>query len=118
MQVDSFRISINLIDENTNDKKFIKNLMQEYYSDAFLEYFYQRDNKNKLELIIRNNPLGLFTIKKLIERFHPWIKIYGQKQLIKPDFPKEFWKPINEGGIGKKWSKKVEARILKLDWKI
>jgi len=118
MEFDSFRIIIDLIDYNNKDRQYIYNLINVYYSDAFLEKEYQRDNKNKLELIIKCKPLGLFVIKKLIDKFHPWIKIYGQKQFIKPDFPEEFWKPIEEGGIGEKWSEKMEKRIKKLNWMI
>ena len=118
MRFDSFRINIDLLDNNPNNRTYINKLAKEYYSDAFLEKKYLMANKKRVELIIRNTALGLFVIKKLIEKFHPWIKIFGQKQLIKPDFPKEFWKPINEGGIGKKWSKIVEDRIKKLNWEI
>ena len=118
VEFDSFRIIIDLIDNITNNKQYLYSLFNDSYPDAFLKKEYLVANKKKIELIIKNSTLGIFVIKKIIDKFHPWIKIFGQKQLIKPDFPKEFWKPINEGGIGKKWSKKVEKRIKGLNWKI
>jgi len=118
MNIDSFRILIDLIYDNNKNKRFIHSLINVSYPDAFLEKRYSYNNKNQIELIIKNIPLGLFVIKKLIDRFHPWIKIYGQKKLIKPDFPEEFWKPSNEGGIGEKWSREMKKRIQNLNWKI
>lgn len=118
MVYDSFRIIVDVIDNITNNKQFIYSLVNTTYPSAFISFSYQTDNKNKAEFIIKNNSLGIFVIKKLIDRFHPWIKIFGQKQLLKPDFPGELWKPKNEGGICEKWSQKVEEMIKKLDWKI
>lgn len=115
MEFDSFRVIIELIDSD-KEKNFLYNTIYVYYPDAILGIEEKEKNKLKIELIIKNDDLGLFVIKKLIDRFHPWIKIYGEKLLIKPDFPEEFWKPIEEGGIGEKWTPKTRKRIKNLKW--
>ena len=55
-------------------------------------------------LMIKNTGRGIFLVKKIIEKFDPWVTLKIQDTLHKHHIPKEFWE-MNQ------WTKEREREF-------
>ncbi len=114
--MDSLFIIISHI-ENPNKMKDLWYLVKEHKevvlaSDLSLRGKGQVENAMAFQpwLMIKNNGEGIFLVKKIIEKFEPWVTMKLQDTIYKHDIPEEFWEM-------ERWSKENEERFGKVQIK-
>jgi len=114
MRIDSFRIEIHQF-KTDNDRKGLHKLVYTTYPDVLLEVHESlgtgRNNSGTpVDFSIEEGPKGIFVLKKIIERFDPWLTVEGHAKLDKSDFPQELFLNVSNGGVGERWTD-AEKRI-------
>lgn len=115
MRIDHFRIEIQQF-KTENDRRQLNKLVYSTYPDVLLEVHESLGpGRNKKgtprDFTIEEGPKGIFVLKKIVERFDPWLTIEGHTKLDRSDFPRELFLNVSEGGVGEQWSD-VKSRIL------
>jgi len=108
--MDSIFVMINHI-EDPNKKKDLFYLMRQHKEVVIVSDIYLK-NKNGLIkkmdfvpwLMIKNTGRGIYLVKKILEKFEPWVTIKIQQTIHKHNIPDEFW------GVNK-WSKAMELKF-------
>lgn len=111
--MDSIFVLINHIDDPTK-KKALFYLVNQHRNVILASDIYTKnkiDKINKMEfvpwLMIKNNGEGIFLVKKIIEKFEPWVTIKLQHTIYKHDIPEVFW------GM-EQWSRERERKYGKI----
>ncbi len=110
--MDSIFVLINFV-ENENMKKCLFYLVEKH-EEAILEMDVRISGMSREEsqdfkpwLILKNNTRGLYLIKKIREKFDPWVSLWKQT----PIYPHQIPAKINEVKI---WDQKLEKMKLKI----
>jgi len=108
MRIDHFRIEIQQF-KTENDRRQLNKLVYSTYPDVLLEVHESLGpGRNKKgtprDFTIEEGPKGIFALKKIVERFDPWLTIEGHAKLDRSDFPRELFLNVSEGGVGKQWA--------------
>ncbi len=111
--MDSLFIIINYI-ENPNKMKDLKYLVKQHKEVVIASELSLRDRGHLKDasafqpwLIIKNNGEGIFLVKKIIEKFQPWVSMKLQEPIYKHDIPGVFWEM-------EKWSRENEKKFGKI----
>lgn len=107
MRIDHFRIEVQQF-KTENDRKRLNELVYSTYPDVLLEVHESlapgRNQKGTpKDFTIDEGAKGVFVLKKIVERFDPWISIEGHARLDRSDFPQELFLNASEGGVGQRW---------------
>lgn len=108
MRIDNFRVEIQQF-ETENDRRRLNELVYSTYPDVLSEVHrslgHSRSKRGTpKDFTIDEGPKGTFVLKKIIERFDPWLTVEGHAKLDKSDFPQELLLNVSEGGVGKHWT--------------
>jgi hypothetical protein len=120
MNVDYFRIKIQQV-KDEKDRVKLSQYAYDYYPDVYIRIHETMSTGRgregtPIEFDIKCSNKGIFVLKKLVERFDPWIVIEGVQRYDRADMPEELFKDSEEGGPGRNWSEYAGERIEALDW--
>lgn len=115
-----FRVRVQQFDKFSNDHDYL-NKVRHNHADAFIsvhELYGPEDVEvgTPQEFSLSNDIEGLYVLKKVIEKFDPWIEVSAIKRYDRVDMPDELFQKVDEGGVGTRWSEKAGERIANLDW--
>jgi hypothetical protein len=115
-----FRVNIQQFEDEYEDIDYLSRIHRNF-SNSFISV-YEKYGPNDVEggtpkrFAISNDESGLYVLKKILERYDPWVVVAAVRRYDRADMPKELFKTVEEGGIGKYWSEKAADRIESLDW--
>ena len=117
MRIDQFRVRIQQI-QREHDRRRLSELLHDVYPDVVLEVHESLGSDKgaggtPIDFSLVASSKGIFVLKKVVERFDPWLTIEGQAKLDKSDFPSELFRNVAEGGVGKQWTD-VKKRVLSI----
>ena len=117
---DFFRVAIKQANSKNRDRRYLNEVRHDF-SEAF-EQVNEKLGPSDVEMgtpkdfLLSTDPLGFYVVKKLIERFDPWITVVGVKKYDRVDMPNELFGTVEEGGVGRNWSESAKERVQQLDW--
>ena len=107
--MDSIFVLINHVDD-PNKKKDLFYLVEQHEGVVLASDIYTKtkvDKVDKMEfvpwLMIKNTGEGIYLVKKIIEKFEPWVTLKLQTTLHKHDIPDFFW------GL-EKWTREINRK--------
>lgn len=107
MRIDNFRIEVQQF-KNEIDRVGLNKLVYSTYPEILVEVHEslgpsRGKGGTPRDFSIKEGTKGVFVLKKIIERFDPWLTIEGHAYLDKSDFPRKLFLNVADGGVGERW---------------